>query len=152
MLLLIIFFVIIIGYLVAVKICSKKEGMVTALYMKHKVYTRHYAYIFMTFFLGSLFFLLAPLAALQVVASATIFEMIVALLAGLCAAGVFLLPAYLMYGRAKKRCPIELQKKLLTSMLVTGLGVTYKLCFFFVPGIWDLPDISDKQIDQSRHE
>jgi len=53
-------------------------------------------------------------------------------------AGIWLVAAVIIALRTNARCPSALRAGLLLSMLLCGLGVTVKLCFFMFPAIWKI--------------
>lgn len=113
-----------IAFLVICAVCAVKESKVTGTYKAFGVYGRIAAY----------FSMFAPLGLIMFVVS--FFEdsfadqrwtMLILALVGT----LFYVFAYL-------KCPAFLKKKLIISMLISGLGVSIKICLFFIGAVWTL--------------
>ena len=122
-------------FLIACIFAAFRESKVTAIYKTLNIYTRLSAYLALDFTMAGLFLYIAsaflPLFSDTSVNALSSFPGIIggALLFG---AGLVL------YVRAYRRCPDSLKKKLIPSMIITGLGVSMKICLFFLPSIWHL--------------
>ena len=59
-------------------------------------------------------------------------------LTGIGAAVAWLVVALAIFLMTKKSCPEHIQKGLFFSMLLAGLGITLKVCLFYLPFVWKI--------------
>lgn len=111
------------------------EGKTTGLYKYIGVYGRLRAYLLVDFiFAGCAMILRAFIPGLAGAADNTL-----AGTAGSVLLGIALIALSVwLYLSARAKCPMQYQGKLLPSMLISGLGVTAKICVFFLPFVWEL--------------
>ena len=108
--------------------CMIRESRVTGLYKAYGVYGRILAYLFVD---G----VTVALSSILMIVTGKGMDSFGAML-GIMVFGVALAAA--TYMRASRRCPDTLKKNLIQSMLISGLGVTGKIVFFFVGSLWKL--------------
>lgn len=124
---------------VLIIICAFKESKVTSVYKTFKVYGRVYAYLTTTFLLMPVMALVGIVISIVISASEGASDYVISSLMGFIVMGVVgCVVGIVLYKRAKSKCPVFLRKKLLTSILTTGLGVGVKICLFFLPFVWSL--------------
>ena len=140
-----------IGVIVALLIfvvCAVKESKTTALYKYAKVYGRIKAYLFVDMLLAGIAFFIYGLCGAFVPALRTTaeFSPVIILVIGIACLCI----AALIFITSKKKCPAKLEDKLFISMLISGLGVAFKVSIFFLPFIWKLGMPSfDEMVDES---
>lgn len=120
-------------------ICAFKESSVTATFKANKVYGRLSAYLALDFTIVGI------LALVSVFVPALGEYTGMNGLSGIGMGAVLLALGILIYVHAYIKCPDHLKKKCIPSMIVTAMGVTMKICVFFLPFVWkmSLPDVSD---------
>ena len=124
-------FVVAIVVIVLMLVCAFKESSVTATYKANKVYGRLKAYLALDFVAVGIVGILSWFIPQLKDAGFPIFLGPVCLILGI-----------LLYVMAYIKCPQPLKKKCIPCMILSGLGVTIKVCVFFLPFIWRmaLPD------------
>ena len=119
-------------FFVLAVLCAVKESKITGTYKANKVYGRITAYL-------SLDFVLVGVMCLISVFVPPLQETIgMGFPGNLLMAVVMLALAALLFWNALRKCPPALKKKCIPSMLISGMGVTLKLCVFFLPFVWKL--------------
>lgn len=124
--------------LVAGIFCATQESKVTGTYKACHVYGRFYAYLALDFLLVGIMSILGFTGISE--------SKILSILVGL----LFLALAILMYWNKLRKCPEFLKKKLIPSMLITGLGVTVKVCVFFLGFVWKLTGPQTMRLSDGR--
>lgn len=114
-------------------VCFIKEKKITGTYSAFGVYNRFSAYI-------TAVCLFAPVIVL--------ISTIVRLIAGDSSFGDLPMPILVsivlffigrrFYRAMESKCPEFLRKKLLISLLISALGISFKLAFFFIGAVWTL--------------
>ncbi|MGM9637360.1 MAG: hypothetical protein ACI3YK_05170 [Eubacteriales bacterium] len=117
-------------YLIVSIFCAVKESKVTGLYKAFGVYGRVYAYFALSFIVGIVAFFVSVIACIVSGEFSGILYSFFYLIIG--AIGVYL------YWRAYRKCPDFLKKKLIPSMILSGLGVGLKVCLFFIGAVWKM--------------
>ncbi|MDO4867227.1 MAG: hypothetical protein Q4C10_11800 [Clostridia bacterium] len=132
-------YIVVFALLALFVVCAFKESKTTGLYKALGVYGRIKAYLFADLLLAGIAFVVFGLVRL--VSPGTIARMGVSLpgalpsiLIGLVCAAI----AVVIYLSAKQKCPARYSGKLLTSMLISGMGIGMKIAIFFLPFIWKL--------------
>lgn len=126
-----------IAILVIGVICAVKESKVTGLYKTFGVYGRLTAY----------FGIYCPLGIGAFIASFFIDGISIGqgfLFLGLAVFGAF------FYWNAYRKCPDFLKKKCIPSMIVSGLGITVKLCLFFFGFVWKIVGPKEMQTESGE--
>lgn len=129
-------------FLVLAIVCAVQESKVTAPYKAYKVYGRLSAYLALDFAFAGLMSLVMAVVGLVTG------EELDSGMSGLAAVGfgvVLTALGVLLYLRAYKKCPDFLRKKCILSMIMTGLGVSVKICLFFLPFVWKLAEVDVSQ-------
>lgn len=117
-------------------VCAFRESKITAVYKANKVYGRLTAYLALDFTLAGAIMAVGGIASLFTEEGRAVG---IGQVLGMAAMGlVIAVIGVFLYIRAYKKCPPALQKKCIVSMIVTGLGVSMKLCVFFLPFVWKL--------------
>ena len=115
-------------------VCAFKESATTGLYKTYGVYGRIKAYLFIDAVVVALLMLISilalPFGGLSIGADSVLVAIPL-----LCVA---VAAAVLLYLHTRSRCPDMLKDKLLISMLISGLGITMKLVFFFIRVFWKI--------------
>lgn len=106
--------------------CAFKESKLTAIYKANKVYGRITAYLAMDLTLVGILGLLSVFIPAIKEMNAT------PLLA------LLLIPGIGLYALAFVKCPQSLKSKCIPSMIISGIGVTMKICVFFLPFVWKM--------------
>ena len=114
-------FIVCIAGLLVHFICAALESRTTGLYYAWGVYGRIKAFFFGSQFIPFLHDLGDMTPAQQRISGLVIITL-----------------AILLYLTSLAKCPAHLRGRLFISMLVSGIGVTMKICLFFLPFIWDL--------------
>ena len=113
-------------------ICAGLESRTTGLYYAWGVYGRIKA-VFFYDFVGSGLMLIGSqfIPFLHDLGGITPFQQRIC---GL----VIITLAILIYVTSLAKCPAHLRGGLFISMIISGIGVTMKICLFFLPFVWDL--------------
>lgn len=129
--------ILVLVFLALAVICAFKESKVTGPYKACKVYGRFKAYLALDFTFAGLTMAVASLIG-TITGSESMKESgmygVVSILMGL----VLVALGVLLYWTSYKKCPDFLKKKCVVSMLITGLGVTMKICVFFLGFVWSV--------------
>ena len=118
-------------FLIACVLCVTQESKALSPYKYFKVFGRLKAYLAMDFTMAGLFLYLALIAS----AFFPISREAPTFIGTIGAALLFGLGLYLYYDSYCK-CPDFLKKKVIKDMVIVGLGVSMKICLFFIPAIW----------------
>ena len=119
-------------FLILCVVCAFQESKVTGLYRTYGVYGRVSAYLaFDLTAVGAVVLIAAFVPQLREMVNED-FGAVTCAVAGLICLAVGLL----LYVRALKKCPGFLKSKCIISMIVTALGITMKLCVFFLFAVW----------------
>lgn len=113
------------AYLIFCAVCAAKESKVTGLYKTFGVYGRVAAYFSLFCPLGIIMFIVSFFIDAIPVAQGFLFLIL----------SVF--GAFIIWN-AYRKCPAFLKKKLIPSMILSGFGVTIKICLFFLVFVWKL--------------
>lgn len=120
-----------IGFAVLCLICACMESKVIAPYKWFHVFGRVKAYLALDFLVGGVVLLGAAVLGKSDVVG-------VPGGAGIAIGAVLLALSVLLYWTTLRKCPDMLKKKCVISMIVTGLGVTMKICIFFISIVWKI--------------
>lgn len=125
-------FIVCIAGLLVHFICAALESRTTGLYYAWGVYGRIKAFFFYDFVVAGLMLIGSQfIPFLHDLGDMTPAQQRIS---GL----VIITLAILLYLTSLAKCPAHLRGRLFISMLVSGIGVTMKICLFFLPFIWDL--------------
>lgn len=118
--------------------CAFKESKTTGLYKAFGVYGRIKAYLALDFTLcGIMFVILSVAGALF---STDILSAGLSPYVGVLVGIALFALGYLIYWRAYVKCPPPLKGKCISSMIITGLGITVKIALFFLVFVWKLSE------------
>lgn len=117
-------------YIIALVYCAIRESATTGLYKALGVYGRLKAYVFVCLLLGGCTCLVIPFVDSSVKRGSVVMLVIIGLACFPVAAWIYI--------STKRKCPVELQGRLLKSMLISGMGVLAKVMVFILPFIWKL--------------
>lgn len=117
--------VVAIAFVIVCIVCAVKESKVTGLYKTFGVYGRVAAY----------FACFCPLGIVMFIASFFIEQISIG--QGFIFLGLAVFGAFFLWN-AYRKCPGFLKKKCIPSMIVSGFGVTMKVCIFFLCFVWKL--------------
>lgn len=118
--------------------CSTQESKVFSPYKEHRVFGRIKAYLALDFVTAGFYLWLASSFAGLFTSLAPANMGLIGVLSGAILFGVGLF----FYASAYAKCPVELRSKCIVSMIIVGLGVTVKICLFFLPFIWKVATYS----------
>ena len=113
-------------------ICAGLESRTTGLYYAWGVYGRIKAFFFYDFVVSGLMLIGSQfIPFLHDLGDMTPSQQRIS---GL----VIITLAILIYVTSLAKCPAHLRGGLFISMIISGIGVTMKICLFFLPFVWDL--------------
>lgn len=128
---LVVFIVCVVGLLIHF-ICAGLESRTTGLYYAWGVYGRIKAFFFYDFVVSGLMLIGSQfIPFLHDLGDMTPSQQRIS---GL----VIITLAILIYVTSLAKCPAHLRGGLFISLIVSGIGITMKICLFFLPFIWDL--------------
>ena len=113
-------------------VCAVKESAVTGKYKTFGVYGRVKAYLFCDMILAGPVSIIASLVPSLRKYSG--FSPLMGIIIGV----VCIVIGVLIFLSTKSKCPPGLQDKLLVSMFITGMGVSFKIAIFFLFFIWKI--------------
>ena len=108
--------------------CAVKESSTTGLYKFYGVYGRFKAYLFIDMILAGP----AMIIMTFVPSDSAELSPFVSILVGLACLAI----GILIYITTAAKCPPDLRKKLLISMIISGCGVAMKVVVFFLAFVW----------------
>lgn len=115
--------ILIVVALVLMGICAFKESKTTGLYRAFGVYGRISAY----------FCLFVPIGLIMAIVSVVNGDVMTALV---CL--VVMVIGIFCFWNANRKCPDFLKRKLIISMIISGLGVAMKTALFFIGAVWTI--------------
>lgn len=117
-------------------VCAFKESKITGLYKSFGVYGRLKAYLALDFTLCGIMLVVSSVVG-SLFSTDIVSTGMSPYLGVLLGIALFAL-GYLIYWRTYSKCPPELRSKCIRSMIITGVGISVKISFFFLLFIWKL--------------
>lgn len=125
-----------VAFLAACAVCAFKESRITGTYKAAGVYGRIKAYLALDFTAAGAVAALGGIAGLFTEEGRA--QGVGSLLGYIAIGAVLLALGVFIYMRAYAKCPPALKKKCISSMILSGLGVSIKIAVFFIPAVWAL--------------
>lgn len=125
-----------VAFLAACAVCAFKESRITGTYKAAGVYGRIKAYLALDLTAAGVIATLGGIAGLFTKEGRA--QGVGSLLGYIVLGAVLLALGVLIYMRAYAKCPPALKKKCISSMILSGLGVSIKVAVFFIPAVWAL--------------
>ena len=123
-----------VAFLAVCIVCACVESKVTAPYKWFKVYGRFKAYLAMDLTMVGIVGIVAGIVSPNSVVMFGVESRAVTVLGST----ALLVPGLLLYALTVIKCPPFLRGKCIISMIITGFGVTMKICVFFLVFIWKI--------------